>query len=543
MKYPSIQTIQITAFQDQKPGTSGLRKKLSVFKQQHYLEAYIQSIFLVLSKIDSIDSLLLGGDGREYMHDALQSIIRMALANKVKKIYVAENGLLSTPAASHLVRVLGVNAAIILSASHNPGGIAGDFGVKLNLSHGGPASFNICEKIYQQARTLTEYYTTDDINLALNTKASLRLVQSDIQIIDTVNQYANLMESCFDFPMIRSALSSNKVSFYFDAMHAVTGPYAVEIFSNRLGLPERNILNKKPLSDFGGFSPDPLPHKLQHLQAFVSDNSLGFAAASDGDGDRHLIIHNAGLAHPADLLALMAHFAEDTPQFANGLRGVARTMPTSRALDYVASKKGIPKWEVPTGWKFFVNLLEASKVGICGEESFGIGGSHHREKDGLWSILFILSLVCQQQKSLQTLLFEHWKTYGRHYFARCDYKGISIHQMDAIWKRINQQLSGVNKNNPPGVIESAGQWDYYDEIDGVIIPNQGFQVLFENGDRVVLRFSGTDTERATLRAYFEHYEPKDGIHITSVEKALEPLRTWIEAELQLGIAICREFIG
>lgn len=542
MSSKGVQTISFRPYQDQKPGTSGLRKKLKTFQQPHYLESYIHSILLELGAISPVESLLLGGDGRTFMIDAIQSIIRLAAGHKVKKLYVAREGLLSTPAGSHLIRELAVDAGIILSASHNPGGLEGDFGVKLNLSHGGPAPFSLCEKVYQRSKNLTNYPAYQGPPISLSGNGVQMFGETEVHIVDSVESYADLMEGCFDFDVLRSALRAGDASFYFDAMHAASGPYAEEIFVKRLGLPEKNILNKQPLPDFGGYAPDPLPHKLTHLNSFLFSDNLSLAAASDGDGDRHLVMHNQGLAHPADLLALFAEHARSIPQYSNGLSGVARTMPTSRALDVVAEAHGVPISEVATGWKFFVNLLEAGKIGLCGEESFGIGGNHHREKDGLWSILFALSLMCSKKCSLQALLFDMWHKYGRYYFARCDYLGISFDQVDSIWALVKGKLTGENVETPLGTIKTAQQWDYFDESEQTLVANQGFQVVFENTYRVILRFSGTDTGTATLRAYFERYEPVNGDFNIDVADAISPLRTWLEGVLALDASIQKQLI-
>jgi len=503
-----IQVVSTQPFEDQKPGTSGLRKKVTIFRQANYLENFVQSIF------DSLDSctgklLVIGGDGRYYNLRAIQVILRMAAANGFEKVMVGQNGILSTPAASCVIRKYKADGGIILSASHNPAGPDGDFGIKFNVPNGGPAPESITDRIFDATRCITRYRTlaTDDIDLS---RCGTHLIDGmEIEIIDPVTDYAALMEQLFDFDRIHDLLGTAGFSMCFDAMHAVTGPYAQQILCSRLGAPQEFLLNCIPREDFGGGHPDPnLTYAKQLVEIMNGDQAPDFGAASDGDGDRNMILGKAFFVTPSDSLAILAANAHRIPGYGDGIAGVARSMPTSGAADRVAQKLGIPCYETPTGWKFFGNLLDAGKVTLCGEESFGTGSSHVREKDGLWAVLFWLNLLAIERKPVKDIVHAHWQNYGRNYYTRHDYEGLDAGRAEQMMETLRKATTTLKgKTYASNLVEYSDDFSYTDPVDNGVSSHQGIRVGFSDGSRIVYRLSGTGTEGATLRVYLERYEP------------------------------------
>jgi len=501
-------SIKTTVFTDQKPGTSGLRKKVTHFQQAHYLENFVQSIFNTFQTCSG-KTLVLGGDGRFYNRQAIQIILKMASANGIQRMIVGLGGILSTPAASHLIRKYETHGGIILSASHNPGGPDGDFGIKFNTANGGPAPENVTEEIYQNTLSIEEYnmLECDDINL--DKVATQQLGDMQVDVMDSVQDYADLMEKLFDFPIIRSSIRTGSLHLGFDAMHAVTGPYAKEIFVRRLTATNDSLINAEPKEDFGGGHPDPnLSHAEELLKIMKSTNAPNLGAASDGDGDRNMILGRNFFVTPSDSLAIMAANAHLIQEYKMGLCGVARSMPTSRAVDKVAEHLGIECYETPTGWKFFGNLLSAKKICMCGEESFGTGSNHINEKDGIWAVLFWLNLLAVKKQSVEEIVTQHWKTFGRHYYARYDYEGLDVEGANNLMNNLRDKLSSLKGSTQQNYqIDDAYEFSYKDPIDGSISEQQGLVLKFLPDARVMFRLSGTGTEGATLRLYMEQYEP------------------------------------
>lgn len=505
-----IQSITSTPFDGQKPGTSGLRKKVKVFQQPNYTENFVQSVFDVVDR-SAGSALVLGGDGRFYNRTAIQQTIRMAAANGYARVIVGRGGILSTPAASHVIRKYGASGGLILSASHNPGGPEEDFGIKYNTANGGPAPEAITEAIYARTQTIDRWLTVGTPDIDLDTVGQVVVAEMVVDVIDSVADYAELMESLFDFPAIRAAVAGG-FTMAFDAMSAVTGPYATEILEHRLGFKPGTVRNGVPLEDFGGHHPDPnLVHAKDLYDLMMSPNAPDFGAASDGDGDRNLIIGRHRFITPSDSLAMLAANAHLAPGYAAGLKGIARSMPTSAAADRVAEALGIPMFETPTGWKFFGTLLDAGLVTICGEESAGTGSDHIREKDGLWAVLLWLNILVARNISVDALARDHWARFGRNYYARHDYEAIDTDRANALIAALTARLSSLPGSRFGALtVASADSFSYTDPVDGAISTNQGLRVLFEGGSRVVFRLSGTGTQGATLRVYLERYEPADG---------------------------------
>lgn len=518
-----ISTIATTPYPDQRPGTSGLRKKVPVFQQPNYAENFIQSVF------DSLDcyagrTLVIGGDGRFYNREVIQKAIRIAAANGFGKVIVGQGGILSTPAASHVIRKYGAFGGLVLSASHNPGGPTEDFGIKYNVGNGGPAPEKLTEAIYARSKMIDRYLTVEAPDVDLDKIGSMSLEGVEIGIIDPVADYAALMQTLFDFDAIRDLLRSG-FRIAFDAMHAVTGPYALAILEQSLGAPECTVRNAVPLPDFGGHHPDPnLVHAKELYDLMMSPDGPDFGAASDGDGDRNLIIGKGIFVTPSDSLAILAANAHLAPGYRDGLKGIARSMPTSAAADRVADKLGIGMYETPTGWKFFGNLLDAGMVSICGEESAGTGSDHVREKDGLWAVLLWLNILAARRESVNDIVTAHWREFGRNYYSRHDYEAIDVEVAGAIVEELRGRLGTL-----PGlkfadlVVEAADDFAYSDPVDGSVSSNQGIRVLFQGGSRVVFRLSGTGTEGATLRIYIERYEPDPARHGIETQAALSGL--------------------
>jgi len=533
-----IQTVATTPYADQKPGTSGLRKKTTVFQQPNYVENYVQSIF------DSLDgfsgkTLVIGGDGRYFNREAIQKAIRIALANGFGRIVVGRGGLLSTPAASALIRSLGAYGGIILSASHNPGGPDGDFGVKYNVSNGGPAPEKITDAIFARTKTIAVIKTLDAPDVDIDALGTTKLYGGAVEIVDPVTNYAALMKTLFDFDAIR-ALFASGFRVRFDAMHAITGPYAHAILEGELGAPAGTVVNGTPLPDFGGHHPDPnLTYAKALYDEMMSPSAPDFGAASDGDGDRNLIIGRGLFVTPSDSLAMLAANARLAPRYAKGLKGIARSMPTSAAADRVAAKLGIPAYETPTGWKFFGNLLDAGLATICGEESAGTGSDHVREKDGLWAVLLWLNILAKRRIPVAQLAREHWATYGRNYYTRHDFEEVDLAAATALTDALRALLSSLpGKRFGALTVEAADDFEYHDPVDGSDTKGQGVRVMFKGGSRIVYRLSGTGTVGATLRVYIERYEPPGGDLSLDAQVALADLialsRSLAEIEKRTG---------
>ena len=518
-----IQRLSTTPFNDQKPGTSGLRKKVRVFQQPHYAENFIQSVFDSLEAFEG-KTLVLGGDGRFLNREVIQIALKMAAANGFGRVLVGRGGILSTPAASHLIRSSDAFGGLILSASHNPGGADEDFGIKYNVSNGGPAPEKVTEAIHARTLTIDHYRILEAGEVDIDTLGTSLLGEMAVEVVDPVAGYADLMEGLFDFGAIR-AMIADGFTLSFDSMSAVTGPYAVEIFEKRLGAPAGTVRNAIPLPDFGHHHPDPnLVHAKELYDRMMAEDAPDFGAASDGDGDRNLIIGRHSYVTPSDSLAVLAANAHLAPGYALGLKGIARSMPTSGAADRVAEKLGIPLYETPTGWKFFGNLLDAGMATICGEESAGTGSDHVREKDGIWAVLLWLNILAVRRQSVAQIMTEHWVSYGRNYYARHDYEGIAKDKADALMEALRGKLASLpGTSNSGGKVEKADDFTYTDPIDQSVSRNQGARILFEDGSRVVFRLSGTGTEGATLRVYIERYVGSSGELGMATAEALAPL--------------------
>ncbi len=503
----TVQTVATTPFDDQKPGTSGLRKKVTVFQQPHYLENFVQSLFDCLPDLAGA-TLVLGGDGRFHNRQAVQTILRMAAANGVARVAVGQGGLLSTPAASCVIRKRAAYGGIILSASHNPGGPTEDFGIKYNIGNGGPAPEKVTEAIFARSREITEYKVQSYGDVDIDTLGDFRLGTMVVEVFDPVADYADLMESLFNFNRIRRALSGG-LRVRFDAMHAITGPYAKEILEIRLGAPEGTVLNGEPKEDFGGGHPDPnLAHAHDLVEEMMGPGAPDLGAASDGDGDRNMILGRGIYVTPSDSLAILAANATLVPGYAQGLAGVARSMPTSRAADRVAEALGIDAYETPTGWKFFGNLLDAGRVTLCGEESFGTGSSHVREKDGLWAVLFWLNILANREESVADIVAEHWQRFGRDIYSRHDYEGIDAEAAAGLMDTLRNRVATL-PGTRVGALEvaTADDFAYVDPVDDSESRKQGIRIAFTDDSRIVYRLSGTGTQGATLRVYLERFEP------------------------------------
>jgi phosphoglucomutase len=502
----NINTIATKPFNDQKPGTSGLRKKVTVFQSPNYLENFVQAVFDTIHA-PAGSTLVLGGDGRYYNREAIQIILRMAAANGFGRVLVGQGGILSTPAASCVIRKYGTFGGLILSASHNPGGPEGDFGIKYNTGNGGPAPEKITDAIFARSRELTSYRIVDAPPVALDRPGTHVLGDMQVEVIDPVADYADLMESLFDFPAIRELIADG-FEIRFDAMHAVTGPYAKEILERRLGAPAGSVMNGVPLEDFGGGHPDPnLTYAHELVEIIYDVDAPDFGAASDGDGDRNMILGRGFFVTPSDSLAVIAANATLAPGYAAGIAGIARSMPTSAAADRVAQKLGVPCYETPTGWKFFGNLMDAGKVTLCGEESFGTGSSHVREKDGLWAVLFWLNILARRRLSVEEILYRHWAEFGRNVYSRHDYEALPSDAANGMMAQVRGQFDTLpGRRFGDYVVKFCDDFSYTDPIDGSLATGQGLRIGFEDGSRIVFRLSGTGTEGATLRLYLEAFE-------------------------------------
>jgi len=524
--------IETRPFPDQKPGTSGLRKRVSVFRQPHYLENFVQSIFNTIGGLGG-KTLVLGGDGRYHNLAAIRTILRMAASSGAKRIIVGRDGLLSTPAASCVIRSRQADGGIILSASHNPGGEQGDFGIKFNAANGGPAPESLTERIYRESREITSYRTLDTGEVDLSSDGEHELNGTRIEVIDPVDDYARQMESLFDFNLIHQMFNSGHFRMRFDAMSAVTGPYATRILEQMLGGEPGTVMNGVPLEDFGGLHPDPnLVYAKELVEILYSSGGPDFGAAADGDGDRNMILGKRFFVTPSDSLAVMAANAHLLPGYRMGVRGIARSMPTSSAADRVAEALGVECYETPTGWKFFGNLLDEGRITLCGEESFGTGSDHVREKDGLWAVLFWLNMLAARRESVDTIVRSHWRQYGRNYYSRHDYEGVPADAAESLMVALREKLPGLRGQRIAGRVAAiADDFEYTDPIDGSVTSHQGIRLIFEDGARIVYRLSGTGTEGATLRVYIESFEADPDLHDLETQTALIDL---IEAAGEIG---------
>jgi phosphoglucomutase len=523
MTLPPVHTIATKPFSDQRPGTSGLRKKTKIFMQPHYLAIFVQSIFSSLEGFEG-KTLVVGGDGRFFNRQAIQIVLKIAIANGFGEILIGRGGILSTPAASAVIRAEKAFGGIVLSASHNPGGPDEDFGIKYNISNGGPAPEKITEAIFVHSKTIESYDIIEAPDVDLDTLGETRIGTAVVRVIDPVAIYRDLMESLFDFAAIK-AMFRDGFTLKFDAMSAVTGPYAKVLFEDLLGAAPGSVVNAEPLPDFGGHHPDPNLVHCKHLYDLAhSPESPDLCAASDGDGDRNLVIGRGQFVTPSDSLAIIAANAHRAPGYAGGIAGVARSMPTSRAADKVAEKLGVALYETPTGWKFFGNLLDAGKVTICGEESAGAGSNHVREKDGLWAILMWLNILAVRKQSVAEIVRAHWAEYGRHYYSRHDYEGVASEGADTLIARLREKLPTLAGQTIGALqIEAADDFAYHDPVDGSISTKQGVRILFTDGSRIVYRLSGTGTSGATLRVYIEKYEAEPARHGLETQAALADL--------------------
>ena len=519
----SIRTVATQPFSDQKPGTSGLRKKVPAFQQAHYLENFVQSIFDSISAPKGA-TLVLGGDGRYYNREAIQIILKMAAANGFGEVMVGRGGILSTPAASCVIRKYKTFGGIILSASHNPGGPKEDFGIKYNSSNGGPATETVTEAIFAKSKTISSYRILDSADVALDQLGETTLGGMKVKVIDPVSDYAELMESLFDFAAIHALLKGG-FKIKFDAMHAVNGPYAKEIIEKRLGAAAGSVMNGVPLEDFGGGHPDPnLTYAHDLVEIMFGADAPDFGAASDGDGDRNMILGKRFFVTPSDSLALLAANATLVRGYAKGLAGVARSMPTSAAVDRVAKALNIPCFETPTGWKFFGNLMDAGKVTLCGEESFGTGSDHVREKDGLWAVLFWLNIVAARKQSVEEIVREHWAKYGRNFYSRYDYEGLPTEAANGVMQHLRDSFATLTgKTFGKFTVQTCDDFSYTDPVDSSVSKGQGVRVLFSDGSRIIFRLSGTGTEGATLRVYLEAFEADVSRHHLDAQDALKEL--------------------
>ncbi|KAI0766063.1 hypothetical protein BC629DRAFT_1539925 [Irpex lacteus] len=552
-----VKEIQTKPYDGQKPGTSGLRKRVKVFQQEHYTENFVQAIF------DSVEAkgqtLVIGGDGRFWSPETVQTILRIGSANGVAKFIIGHNGILSTPAASNVIRKYKAYGGILLTASHNPGGPNNDFGIKYNVSNGGPAPESVTDRIFEKTKTISSYKVIEQPPVDLSKIGSTKYGPTEVEIIDSVKDYLELLESIFDFDLIKSFLltNSDKFKVLFDGMHGVTGPYGKAIFVETLGLPPSSVQNVVPLPDFGGGHPDPNLTYAHELVENVEKNNIAFGAASDGDGDRNMIYGKGAFVTPSDSVAIIADWAEEAiPYFKSGVKGVARSMPTSKQIEYVAKKKGLTSYEVPTGWKFFGNLMDAGKLSICGEESFGTGSDHIREKDGVWAIVAWLNIIAYANKKspneligINELLQKHYAEYGRSFFSRYDYEEVSSEGAHKLVDNLNEHIAKGTLINTTHKSASTGQsftvsqtvnFDYTDPVDGSVSKNQGQIVQFSDGSRVVFRLSGTGSQGATVRLYVERYVGKDkGKELTT--PTAEGLKGLIEVALE--ISKLKEFLG
>ncbi|KAF9576403.1 Phosphoglucomutase-2 [Mortierella alpina] len=546
----SIQSIPTKPFDGQRPGTSGLRKRVKVFQQEHYTQNFIQATLDAIPTGAKGATLVVGGDGRYFSQDAVQMIIRIAAGNEVAKLIIGQNTILSTPAASNLIRLRKATGGILLTASHNPGGPDNDFGIKYNMSNGGPAPESVTEKIYEITQKLTSYKEVQLQAVDLSAIGTQHIGNLEVEIIDSVADYVVLLKNIFDFDLIKAFLKSNpEFTVLFDGMHGVTGPYGQRIFISELGLPQKSVMNCVPLPDFGGGHPDPNLTYAHELVERVEKENINFGAASDGDGDRNMIIGKGAFVTPSDSVAIIAAQADAIPYFQRtGVKGLARSMPTSTALDLVAKKKGYECFEVPTGWKFFGNLMDAGRLSICGEESFGTGSDHIREKDGVWAVVAWLNIIAAANRSkpagINDILLAHYNEYGRNFFSRYDYEEVDAEGANKMVDRLRALVSTdraslIGKDLGNGfVVKDGDDFEYTDPIDGSISKKQGVRVIFEDGSRLIIRLSGTGSHGATVRLYVEKYESDASKYQEKTQDALRPL-----IQVALELSQLTEFTG
>ena len=520
----AAQLISTSSFDGQKPGTSGLRKKVTVFRQPHYLENFVQSIFDSIGDFQG-QTLVLGGDGRYYNRAAIQIILKMAAANGFGRVLVGRDGIFSTPAVSAVIRKYQAFGGIILSASHNPGGPDGDFGIKYNIGNGGPAPEKVTDAIYARSREIAEYKIEDCADIDLDRPGTVQMGGMQVDVVDPVTDYAELMANLFDFAAIAALLKSGRFRMKLDAMHAVTGPYAKAILEEQLGAPSGTVINGVSKEDFGGGHPDPnLTYAEELVELLYAADGPDFGAASDGDGDRNMILGHKFFVTPSDSLAILAANAHHVPGYRHGLAGVARSMPTSEAVDRVAGELGINCFETPTGWKFFGNLLDAGKATLCGEESFGTGSNHVREKDGLWAVLFWLNILAMRQQSVESIVREHWARFGRNFYTRHDYEEVDAEAAGELMAQLRAKLGELVDTSLGGRrVSYADDFSYTDPVDHSVSTGQGIRIGFRDGARMVFRLSGTGTAGATLRVYLEAYEPDPARHDQDAQTALADL--------------------
>ena len=521
-------------YPDQKSGTAGLRKKVAVFQQPHYLENFLQSIFDVDTALKG-GTLVIGGDGRYHNRTAIRTAISMAAANGVKRVIVGQGGLLSTPAASHLIRLHGAAGGFLLTASHNPAGEDGDFGLKYNVAGGGQAPEGLTDRLYEHSKQITRYRTVEGAYVDLERRGLQTVAEMEVEVVDCVEDYAQLMQKLFDFDRIRDWFKRGH-SLRFDAMHAVTGPYAQRLFVEMLGAPLSSIQNASPLEDFGGGHPDPNLIYAKHLvDLMYSEQSPDLGAASDGDGDRNMILGRGLFVSPGDSLAMLCAHLHELPGYKRGLAGVARSMPTCRAVDKVAREMNIPCYETPTGWKFFANLLDAGRITLCGEESFGTSSDHTREKDGVWAVLAWLNVLAATQLSVREIAERHWKRFGRHYYVRHDYDELPTATATQVMQSLAKSLPGlIDQQHGDYRVSAADEFSYRDPIDGSVAVNQGLRVVFGDAARLIVRLSGTGTKGATLRLYLERYENHESALSWKTTEALAPLVNIAEHLVRVG---------
>lgn len=536
----TIHTVATSPFSGQRPGTSGLRKKVTEFQTPGYLENFVEAIFTTLGDCSGL-TLVLGGDGRYFNRTAIQVILRMAAAHGVARMLVGRRGLMSTPAVSCVIRKRGANGGIVLSASHNPGGPHGDFGIKYNIENGGPAPEKITEAIFANTHALTSYRISDAPPVDIDTIGKTRIESMEVEVIDPVADYAGLMESLFDFGAIR-ALFARGFTMRFDGMHAASGPYAKAIIEGMLGAPAGTVINAEPLEDFGGHHPDPNPvNAAELIELMAGASAPDFGAASDGDGDRNMIVGRNFVVTPSDSLAIIAANATVAPGYRDGIRGIARSMPTSTAADRVAEALGVSCFETPTGWKYFGNLMDAGLATLCGEESYGTGSSHIREKDGVWAVLFWLNILAATGKSVPQLVREHWQRFGRNYYSRHDYEAVDPAAAEDVMADLRHKLPLLAGHTYGGHrIALADDFAYTDPVDKSVATHQGIRIVMTDGSRIVLRLSGTGTEGATVRLYLERYEADPARHDLDTQEALAPLAAIAEQISGLRMRTGRE---
>jgi phosphoglucomutase len=534
-----VEIINTTPIEGQMPGTSGLRKKTRVFMEPHYLENFIQATFDAIGGGEG-KTFIVGGDGRYFNKTAIQIILKIASANGAAEMIVGQGGILSTPAASHLIRLNKADGGFILSASHNPGGIDEDFGVKFNAANGGPAPEKLTANIFDATKAIERFKITTTEDVDLNSVGQTNHGEMRVTVVDPVESYQALMETLFDFDAIRG-LFADGFTMRFDAMHAVTGPYATAILERTLGAAPGTVVNGIPLEDFGRGHPDPNPIWAKPLMdLMMSDAAPDLGAASDGDGDRNMIVGRGAYVTPSDSLAILAANSHMAPAYASGLAGIARSMPTSAASDRVAKKLGIGSYETPTGWKFFGNLLDAGKVTICGEESAGTGSNHVREKDGLWAVLLWLNILAERKQSVAEIVADHWKTYGRDYYSRYDFEDVRTDLANQLMNELREKLSGLAGKSYEGLtVASADEFSYDDPVDGSVSKNQGVRIAFEGGGRAVFRLSGTGTQGATIRLYLEQYSGMNGDRQLDTHLALQNVRNAAQAISEMSLIIGR----